>query len=78
MCDVSQKENVVIFQIVAYIGGPLNENIQSLRRVEILIHRYTYTTCFWSDFYRLAYNQDNIDYLSLEFDESNILMLKAP
>lgn len=78
MCDVSQKENVVVFQLVAYMGEPLNENIQSLRRVEVIIHRYIYTNCFWSDFYRLMHNQGSIDYLSLEFDESNTSMLKAP
>lgn len=35
MCDVSQKENAIVFQIVVYVGGLQNEHIQSLRRIEI-------------------------------------------
>lgn len=43
--DVSQKENVIVFQIVAYVGGLSNESIQNLCRTRILVHRYIYTTC---------------------------------
>lgn len=43
--DVSQKESVIVFQIVAYVGGLSNESIQSLCRTGILVHHYTYTTC---------------------------------
>lgn len=75
---VSQKESVIVFQIVAYVGGLSNESIQSLCRTRILIHRYAYTTCFWFDSYRLMWNQGSIGYLFPEFDESNMEMLKVP